>query len=208
VLWEEKIMFLKTAEKSLLVLLLGVAAVMAADPPKPLPLFSELKQAVLSYFQAQPDYQPGDLITREQVAPLLVQVEKLGLPLPEARQLLEKVLPQDSFMARQFSTSEGRAFMRQIKEYPNGYDRVDRLSRLPRGQGTVRELIHGPGGAQMIQYMTTAPGGINLGDMLSNDPNGEHFNSPTGRIYTADMLLAQLQRIHEVAEKAAKKPTR
>ena len=185
--------------------LLGIAAVAADEKTKPIPPFSELRQTVLSYFQTQSDYQPGDLITREEVEPLLNRIEKLGLPLPDANRILEKVLPEDSFMARQFSTPRGRKFMRQIKAYPDGYDRVDRLSRLPRGRVTVRDLIQGPGGAKMIQYMTTAPGGINMGNMLSNDPDGAHFNSPTGRIYTADMLLARLKQIHAAAEKAAKK---
>lgn len=187
-------------------LMLGMAIAKAADDqPKPIPPFSELKQAVLSYFQSQPDYEPGDLITREEVEPLLKQIEKLGLPLPDAKQILEKVLAEDSFLAEQFSTPEGQKFMRQIKDYPLGYDRVDRLSRLQRGQSIVRELIRGPDGAKMIQYMTTAPGGKNMGGMLTNAPEGEDFNAPTGRIYTADMLLACLEKIHAAAEKAAKK---
>lgn len=200
-------MYHKIISMSGVVLLLGVAAAMAADDntKKPIPQSSELRQAVLSYFQAQPDYQPGDLITREEVAPLLTQIETMGLPLPNAKQILEKVPAKDSFLAKQLSTPQGRTFMRQIKVYPDGYDRLDRLSRLPRGQRIVRELIRGPGGAKMIQYMTTAPGGINMGKMLSQAPDGKNFNSPTGRIYTADMLLARLKQSHAAAEKSAKK---
>ncbi len=58
--------------------LLSIAAATAAEPTgargtdaggraKPIPPFSEVRQAVLRYFQARPDYRSGDLITREDV---------------------------------------------------------------------------------------------------------------------------------------------
>ncbi len=153
-----------------------IAAATAADPvggrgkAKPIPQFSEIRQVVLRYFQARADYRPGDLITREEVEPLLGRIERMGLPLPDAKRILENVPAKDSFLSQQLGTPEGRKFMRQIAGYPNGYDRVDRLSRLPRGQQTVRDLIKGPGGEKMIEYMTTAAGGKELGKMLSSDP--------------------------------------
>ena len=193
------------------IILLGIAAATAADPvgsrgkAKPIPQFSEIRQVVLRYFQAGADYRPGDLITREEVNPLLGRIERMGLPLPDAKRILENVPAKDSFLSQQFGTPEGRKFMRQIAGYSNGYDRVDRLSRIPRGQQTVRDLIKGPGGEKMVEYMTTAAGGKELGKMLSGDPHGANFNSPTGRIYTADMLLARLQESRAAAVKAAKK---
>jgi hypothetical protein len=193
--------------------LLGVAAATAADPvasggkakPKPVPQFSEVTQAVLRHFQAKPDYRSGDLITRDDVAPLLGRIERMGLPLPDAKRILENVPAKDSFLVQQLGTPDGRKFMRRIAGYPNAYDRLDRLSRLPRGQRIVRELIKGPGGEKMIEYMTTAQGGKELGKMLSDDPHGADFNAPTGRIYTVNMLLARLQQSHAAALKAAKK---
>jgi hypothetical protein len=92
--------------------------------------------------------------------------------------------------------------------YPNGYDRIDRLSRLPLGQQTVRDLIRGPGGEKMVAYMTTASGGKELGKMLSNDPQGKQFNAPTGRIYTVAMLLDRMKQSQAAALKAAGKSGR
>jgi hypothetical protein len=190
--------------------LLGITAATAADPArsgkaKPIPPFSEVRQAVERHFEANRDYRSGDLITREEVEPLLVRIERMGLPLPDAKRIRESVLAKDSFLAQQLATPNGRKFMREIAGYPNGYDRLDRLSRLPRGQKIVRELIKGPGGEELIEYMTTAKGGKELGKMLSKGPQGADFNAPTGRIYTVNMLLKRLQQCHAAALKPAKK---
>lgn len=189
---------------------LSVAAIAVAAPKedvrtKPIPSLSEVKQAVLRYFKAQPDFRTGDLVTRDQVEPLLRQLQKMGLPLPDAKQILEKVPSKDEFLAQQLSTPNGRNFMRKISGYKDGYDRLDRLSRLPHGEQTVRDLIRGPGGEKMIEYMTTASGGKELGKMLSDAPLGKNFNDPTGRIYTVEKLMARLEQSHAASLKPAKR---
>ena len=172
---------------------------------KPIPPLEKIKQTVLGYFKDQPNYRPGDLITRKKVEPLLVRLQKMGLPLPEKKELLDAVPAEGEFLAKQLSTPAGQRFMRHISRYPNAYDRVDRLSRLPRGQQTVRDLIRGPDGYKMIEYMTTAAGGKALGKMLSNSPNGKRFNAPTGRVYTAKILLKRLKQSRAASVKAARK---
>ncbi len=94
--------------------------------------------------------------------------------------------------------------MRQSGKYPLAYDRIDRLSRMIMGEKNVRALIRGPDGYKMIQYMTSTPYGRNMGQMLSQDPRGADFNSPTGRLYTADALLGRLQQSYD-AELAARR---
>jgi len=163
------------------------------------------RQAVLRCFQIQPDYRAGDLITQDKVEPLLAHLKWMGLPLPNAKQILEKVPAKDEFLAEQLRTPNGRKFMREISGYTGGYDRLDRLSRLPYGKQTIRDLIRGPDGYKMIEYMTTAPGGKALGDQLSNAPQDGDFNAKTGRIYTAEMLLRRLEQSRAAALKAAKK---
>ena len=172
---------------------------------KDIPPFDAVQQTVLRHFQAKPDFRPTDLIVREDAAPLLGQLQKMGLPLPNCPQILERIPTRGEFLVEELSTPKGRSFMREIAQLPNGYDRVDRLSRLPRGQQTVRDLVKGPGGAEMIKYMTTAKGGKELGRMLSSDPHGSNFNAPTSRIYTAAMLLDCLKESHAAAVKAAGK---
>ena len=155
------------------IILLGVvmAAVTAdttASPAKAIPSSSELKKAVLRYFQAQPDYHDGDLLTQDKVEPLLAQLRQMGLPLSDGKEILADVHAKDDFLAEQLRTPNGRKFMRRISGYPDGYDRLDRLARLPHGQQTIRDLIRGPDGYKMIEYMTTTPGGTALGSQLSN----------------------------------------
>ena len=197
-------------------ILLGVTVVLssvvfaaAADPQrgsmKPIPSLSEIKQVVLRYFQAKPDYRVGDLITKEDVEPLLGKLQQKGLPLPDAKQILDKTPAKDEFLTQQLRTPDGRKFMRDISGYGDAYDRRDRLSRLPHGQQTIRDLIRGPDGYKMIEYMTTAPGGKELGNQLSNAPKGKDFNAVTGRIYTADILLLRLEKSRAASLKAAKR---
>jgi hypothetical protein len=188
--------------------MLALLAGGAADTPRavvrPIPSLSELRQVVLRYFRAQRDYRPGDLITRDKVEPLLAQLRRTILPLPDAKRILNDVLSKDNFLAEQFRTPSGRKFMRQIARYDDGYDRVDRLSRLPHGKQTIIDLIRGPDGYKMIEYMTTTPGGWALGDQLSNAPKGKNFNQATGRIYTAEMLLKRLEQSRAATLKNAK----
>lgn len=176
----------------------------ARDADRPLPAFSEVRQAVLRHFERQADFRPTDLITRDQVEPLLAKLQGMGLPLTDAKQILEMVPAKGDFLVEQLGTPAGRSFMRRAAVYPNAYDRLDRLSRMPLGQQTVRDLIKGPGGEKMIEYMTKAPGGLELGKMLSNCPDGQHFNTPTGRIYTVEMLLARLQESYAAALKKSR----
>ena len=121
-------------------------------------------------FPSEDGYQRGDLITRDQVEPLLGRLRGMGLALPDAKQVLRDVLPADGFLSSNSPVAAGRSFMRQISSFPNAYDLLDRLSRLPRGRQTIRDLIRGPDGYKMLQYMSTTQGGRQLAKMLSNSP--------------------------------------
>ena len=177
------------------------AAVARADGPAA-PSSAQVRKEVLRYFKAQDGYQRGNLITRDQVEPLLGRLRGMGLALPDAKQVLRDVLPADGFLPQQFASPAGRSFMRQISSFPNAYDLLDRLSRLPRGRQTIRDLIRGPDGYKMLQYMSTTQGGRQLAKMLSNSPGAGDFNKPTGRIYTAEDLLRRLKQSRAAAAKA------
>jgi hypothetical protein len=161
---------------------------------------------VSKYFAANQDYKSGDLITQDQVAPLLKQLQEKGLPLPDAAKILERVPVKGEFMVEQFSTPNGRKFMRRVATYPDGFDRIDRLSRMPNGQQLIRDLIRTPRGDQLIQYMTTTKAGKKLGKDLGADPGGTGFNAPTDRIYTAAQLSTRLKQSHAAAMTAAAEP--
>ena len=175
----------------------------ASSKAKPLPEFAKVKSLVLRHFASIPDYEPGDIIARSQAEPIFGQLHRLGWDVADRKSLVNRVPPDNDFLFQQLHTPAGRKFMAQTKQFPNAYDRLDRLARLPHGRQTLHDLIRGPDGYKMIEYMTSTRGGLNLGKMLSKAPKGKGFNKPTRRIYTAKMLLEALKRSHDAAKKAA-----
>jgi len=175
--------------------------VRAGDRGGTLPSFSAVKELVLREFDKFPDHQPADIISRGQVEPVFRQLAGLGWQVADWREILEAVPADGDFLVKQLRTPGGRKFMRGIAKYPDAYDRLDRLGRLPYGKNTIRALIRGPGGYKLIEYMTTASGGRELGRQLSNAPKGKNFNDPTGRIYTAKLLLARLKESYTAASR-------
>lgn len=178
---------------------LAAPTAVAGDSSVP---FAKIEQVVVDHFRAIPDYQPGTIITRSQVEAVLRKLDRLGWPVADRNEILGQVLADDEWLVQELRTSDGRKFAAHIAGQPEGYDRLDRLTRLTNGRRTVRDLIHGPGGYRMIEYMTQSRGGQELGKMLSKAPNGADFNSPTGRIYTVDALLARLKTSYQEANKA------
>jgi hypothetical protein len=149
--------------------------------------------AVEQHFASLPDYQPGDLITRSQVAEALTKVADAGAKVPHAEEILAASLPDTAFLARELSTPAGRKFMRKVARHPGGFDRLERLSSISRGQTLVRDLIRGADGDKLIEYLSTTRGGRSLGNALAGARQGANLNQPTGRIYTADELMAAIE---------------
>ena len=172
----------------------------APDVPRPMPAFSAVKSVVEQHIATIPDFEKNDLITREQVEPLLAQLELLGWKVADWPAILSQTLAPGDFVASELrGGKKGLAFMRAVSRLPAAYDRLDRLARLPRGKQTVHDMIHKTGGAELIQYLTTAKGGKELGKMLSHAPKGHDFNKPTGRIYTVTDLLDRLEASYKRA---------
>ncbi len=160
------------------------------------PGFAQIEKLVQSYFKTIPGHGPGQILSRDQVKPLLPLLAQAGWTVPERAKLLERILSKDSFLVRQLRTKRGRPFSADVARLPRGFDRLDRLSQLPNGKKTIRDLLKNPGGAKMIEYMTTTRGGKQMGRMLAKDPKGVDFNRPTVRIYTEKDLLAALKRLY------------
>jgi hypothetical protein len=177
------------------------ATARGASANKPLPEFSEIQKIAERHFKAK-GLEPGDILARSEVEPLLSLLKTAGWTVPDYKGVVNAVLKDSSFLVQSLRTEKGRKFARQITKDPRGYDRLDRLAAMPHGRQTVRDLIHGPDGDKLIKYLTTTGGGTALGQMLSNAPTGKHFNEPTGRIYTTDQLIDVLEQ--KYAETLAK----
>jgi hypothetical protein len=178
-------------------LLLGAQSVIAAD--QQLPTVDKINAIVQKSLARDASYQPGDLLTQSQVAVVLGEIKKAGWEVPATRELLARVPHDHEFLIRALRTGKGVGFMRRVASMPNGFDRVDRLSRLPNGQATIKQLIATPDGHKLIGYMTESSGGKQLGVQLAGTAAGGDFNKPTGRIYSAQQLLAELEKLHIAA---------
>ncbi len=162
--------------------------------PQPTPInFSAIAQAIDFWFASQSGYQPGDLITRDQVATVLKKLEKAGIHVPDAKSIAERCLANDSFLVRELTTPGGKPFMRKLATKPGAFAHLDRLSTIPRGEKLIGDLIREKDGDKLIEYLATTKGGRNMGSMMAGVPGGNDLNKPTGRIYTVADFKAALQ---------------
>lgn len=187
---------------ALLVLVL-MGAGQGAQNDGRVPPWSKVKQTVADYFSTVPGYQPGNLIVRSEVETLLGRLKQIGWTVPNRSSLLERLCTDSEFLAQELRTTAGRRFMQRIASYSGGYDCLDRLSDLPHGRQTVHDLIYKVGGERMIEYMTTTSGGRSMEKMLAQTPRGGDFGKPTGRIYTVNALLEELQKRYVAARRTA-----
>jgi hypothetical protein len=169
-----------------------VGAAASSEPPE----FEVVANSVSNYFQSLSDYRPGDLVSRRNVTEALAAVADVGWEVPDADTIVSQALPDDSFLIRELATPAGKKFMRKIARSAGTYSRLDQLSRISNGKNVVRQLMNDKGGDVLITYMATTKGGRNLGRMMADTPKGTDLNKPTGRIYTADDLLAVLQKVY------------
>jgi hypothetical protein len=181
----------------------GVRQAQGSDSPAPakeIPEFGRVEKTVTKYLSSRgSDYNPRDLMTRNDGVACFNRIAALGWKVSDRDEILSHMLPQDDFLVETLRSPGGNVLMRKISAIPEGYDRLDRLSRLPRGTRFVRDLAKGPDGYKLIEYMSKSPGGNEMGKMLSEIPQGADFNKPTGRIYSAQQLLAALRQSHSRA---------
>jgi hypothetical protein len=179
------------------VLLTISLAAAQSNQTAPKPSFDVVATALADYFASLKDYKPGDLISQSHVAGALAHVTDVtGWTVPYQKAIVDRSLADKSFIVTQLATPSGRTFMRSIARYPGAYSRLDRLSTISGGQQFTKDLISKKGGADMIEYLATTRGGHELGAMMAGVQQGVDLNKPTGRIYTADDLLAAVNWVY------------
>lgn len=171
-----------------------VGGASAAPGPSSPPPFDKVIRALTNFFESIPDFQRADLLNQDQVTKALAAVADVGWEPADSSEIIDRALPANSFLVGELATPDGKRFMRKIAKNPGTYSRLDRLSRLNQGQQVVSQLIGDVGGDVMITYLATTNSGHNMGKMLAATPGGTDLNLPTGRIYTADDLLAALKK--------------
>jgi hypothetical protein len=136
------------------------------------------------------------LLSQGQVSAALDAVGNAGWDVPERDAILDRALPDGSFLVKELATPAGRKFMRRLSRHPGAYLRLDRLSTIAGGQQIIRDLARQKDGDKLIEYLATTAGGQSLGRMAAGARHGTDLNKPTGRIYTADDLLAALEKAY------------
>lgn len=176
------------------------AAAPSADtrPNVRIPPYGDVQAAVSKHFHSI-KRTANDLISQGDVEPVFDELATMGWSVADRQEIVRDILPDKSFVVRKLRQGRGRNFARNVGGLPDGYDRVDRLSRLPHGHTFLDGLIVSPDGWKMIAYMTEAPGGHVLGEQIGHAPLGRNFNDQTGRIYTSDQFLDRLRRSYERA---------
>jgi hypothetical protein len=177
---------------SLIAAMLWTGSCLAA-PQSASPDFSSIARAIDGWFESQPDFQPGDIITRAQIETVLKKLAAAGVRVPNAATIAQLGLANDSFLVRELTTPAGQKFMRKLADDPGAYNHLDRLSQIPRGQKTISDLIREKDGDKLIEYLATTKGGQKMGSMMGAVSGGVDLNKPTGRIYTVADFEAALK---------------
>lgn len=175
--------------------------VAAEEPAEPLPSFKLVEKTVEAHLASIPKYRKGDLLSQGYVEPIFSQLQKHGWKVADWSAIIKLVPGDREMMVTKLRSDPKRQFMRGAAGYPDGYDRVDHLSRLSDANTLLWRLVAGPDGYKMVQYLTTAPGGAVMSEYLTHAPHGKGFNKPTGRIYTEAQLIKRLKQSYLLAEK-------
>jgi hypothetical protein len=179
----------------------GVSAAEAdrAKPAKkPLPAWQSVERACTAYFQRQEGYQRNDLVWRSRVEPLFDELARLGWSVDDRASLLAKLPGENDTMVVALRSPDGQKLMRKIATVPLAFDRLDRMARLERGARRVQDLVNTPKAEQVFRAFNTT-GGAELARRMTSAPGGRDFERPTGRIYTAEQLLAALKKSYAAA---------
>jgi hypothetical protein len=152
-----------------------------------------IAKVVEEFLASQAGYEKDDLISRSQIEKVVAKLVSDGAKITDPGSIAKRGLADNSFLVRELSTPNGKRFMRKISTRPGEYSHLDRLSTSPRGESIVRDLMRAKDGDLMIEYLAMTKGGKNMGSMMAQARGGVDLNKPTGRIYTADDLIAALK---------------
>ncbi|MBX3438452.1 MAG: hypothetical protein KF861_13250 [Planctomycetaceae bacterium] len=160
---------------------------------RPLPAAADVENATVRYLAGLSGREEDDLLSRGDVAPLFDVLRAIGWEMDKSSQddIKRRLLEDSDWLVRTLRTTKGTRFMRDMSQYPQGYDRIDRMRQQPHGKQELQGLINTPGGAKLIEYLTTTKEGKQTG---AHTKGGRGmFNTPTDRLYTQDDVVKQVQ---------------
>ncbi len=188
-----------------------VVALSALVTAGELPQFAKVSAIVERHFATLADHQPGDLISQSQVAPVFEQLDTLGWKVADRTAIFNSVLPDNNYLVETFRKPAGRKFMRKISGDKLAYDRLDQLSRMPKGKLMIQDFLRFP----HADISFTSHSAVPIHDYArfvpprdrGKTPTAADLDKPTERIYTAQQLIARLQKSYD-AELQRRKPAK
>lgn len=179
----------------------------AADSKADTAVDPRLRAIVEKHLRTDPNYRPGDLLTRGNVEPIFNELIELGAPPTDDPEGLYSVFLRDGdYLAQTLRLPQGRVFMRRIADVSGAYDFLERLSRTPTGRSWIEQLVAAENGAELLADLLTDEGLRKAAEALGPGPGSDHLGLPTGRIHTEAELLVRLQRNLEAQTRKTKQP--
>lgn len=192
-----------TRQRFLLLLLLipvclngAATASRAAEKPD----WPEVEQVVRRYFDAAWDENQIHLMTQGHVKTVLAQLEHFGWRI-DARALLKDIPADHEYLVQELATPAGQKFLSHLQDEKILYDRLDRIIKLPGGRRLVHDMIRLPDGYRYAKQQR--PRGVpGMDEFLPKTSNGKDqkiadYDKPTGRIYTLELFLERLRKMHQ-----------
>ncbi|MGV3607264.1 MAG: hypothetical protein ACO1RA_12740 [Planctomycetaceae bacterium] len=167
----------------------------------------EIKATVKENLAKRQGYQPGDLITRRDVQPILAQLARKGFNADPSVIGFDPYLPDNHYMAGLLQTAKGTETLRQLKDRPGALDRLERLAHFPDGQKILRKVLLESKGIQGVEMLLSAQGIRDLELEYGNEPTMKNFTVASGRVFDEATFIAHLETVHQLAEKGLKRPS-
>ncbi len=147
---------MRSVDFVVLVLVLGVSGSTADGAKKASKSLSRdrLAETAELYFTADPSYHPDDLLVRSQVAGFQDYLRKTqGASRATRSQLLRRIEPDSSRLARIFFSKNGRSTLRIAAQKLGGYEPLVHHCKTKRGLKSLKEAVKQGQGKQLAKQI-------------------------------------------------------
>jgi hypothetical protein len=164
----------------------------AADPSNQI-----TERVVARHLAHNARYVPGDLLSREDVEPILDELADLGFRPFANDDAFDMVLPESSLLVILMRMPEGERFMRRLAHHEHVYDRLERLTWSPQGRDLLRAYVASPHGVAEFEKLLALKKPSEITAVLGAE-TAKNFELPTAHIHTALEFVQALRKAHGI----------
>lgn len=190
------------------ILMIAFAAGLACVPlhaETKLPALAVAERLVTDCVKQRAGYRAGDLITAEEVAPALAELEKMGFSVKTKEQGVIRLLSQTNPLVKLIRSQHGLALQQKLRGQPLPFDRLERLMRFSAGRHLVEELVKQEDAARVIELGTDAAA-QKLAKEFPREAACRNLEVRSGLTYTLDEYLSHLRTMHLLAQHNLSRP--